>query len=74
MMKGGALWTWICWNRLRYSLISGSALFAYLRYSKLLPRKKWIIVPGFAVAAFAAATAGELRALPDRAAFVIELT
>jgi MFS family permease len=37
------------------SLISGSALFVYLRYSKLLPRKKWIIVPGFAVAAFAAA-------------------
>jgi MFS family permease len=37
------------------SLISASALFVYLRYSRLLPRKKWIIVPGFAVAAFAAA-------------------
>ena len=37
------------------SLISASALFVYLRYSKLLPRKKWIIVPGFALAAFAAA-------------------
>ncbi|HXZ07160.1 MAG TPA: MFS transporter, partial [Paraburkholderia sp.] len=37
------------------SLISSSALFVYLRYAKLLPRKKWIIVPGFAVAAFAAA-------------------
>ncbi len=37
------------------SLISASALFVYLRYAKLLPRKKWIIVPGFAVAAFAAA-------------------
>jgi MFS family permease len=37
------------------SLISASALFVYLRYAKLLPRKKWIIVPGFAVAAFTAA-------------------
>jgi hypothetical protein len=37
------------------SLISASALFVYLRYAKLLPRKKWIIVPGFAIAAFAAA-------------------
>ncbi|MGF6597051.1 MFS family permease [Paraburkholderia sp. GAS448] len=37
------------------SLISSSALFVYLRYAKLLPRKKWIIVPGFAVAALAAA-------------------
>ena len=37
------------------SLISASALFVYLRYAKLLPRKKWIIVPGFALAAFAAA-------------------
>ena len=37
------------------SLISASALFVYLRYAKLLPRKKWIIVPDFAVAAFAAA-------------------
>jgi MFS family permease len=36
------------------SLISASALFVYLRYAKLLPRKKWIIVPGFAVAALAA--------------------
>src|SRR5258706_9822338 len=36
------------------SLISSSALFVYLRYAKLLPRKKWIIVPGFALAAFAA--------------------
>ncbi|TDV17213.1 MFS transporter [Paraburkholderia caballeronis] len=37
------------------SLISATALFAYFRYAKLLPRKKWIIVPGFALAAFAAA-------------------
>ncbi|MGF6936927.1 hypothetical protein OKW41_006089 [Paraburkholderia sp. UCT70] len=36
------------------SLISASALFVYLRFAKLLPRKKWIIVPGFAVPAFAA--------------------
>ncbi|MGF6878269.1 hypothetical protein OKW35_007748 [Paraburkholderia sp. MM5477-R1] len=36
------------------SLISASALFVYLRFAKLLPRKKWIIVPGFGVAAFAA--------------------
>ena len=36
------------------SLISGTALFAYFRYAKLLPRKKWIIVPGFAIAALVA--------------------
>ncbi|MDR5750850.1 MULTISPECIES: MFS transporter [unclassified Caballeronia] len=36
------------------SLVSGTALFAYLRYAKLLPRKKWIIVPGFAIAALVA--------------------
>lgn len=33
------------------SLISGSALFLYFRYTKYVPRKKWIIVPGFAIAA-----------------------
>jgi MFS family permease len=37
------------------SLISASALFVYLRYAKLLPHKKWIIVSGFAVAALTAA-------------------
>ncbi|MFL6642180.1 MAG: MFS transporter [Paraburkholderia graminis] len=37
------------------SLISASALFVYLRYAKLLTRKKWIIVPGFAIAALTAA-------------------
>ncbi|WP_323118760.1 MFS transporter [Burkholderia alba] len=36
------------------SLISASALFVYLRYAKLLTHKKWVIVPGFALAAFAA--------------------
>lgn len=33
------------------SLISGSALFLYFRYTKYVPSKKWIIVPGFAIAA-----------------------
>jgi hypothetical protein len=33
------------------SLISGSALFLYFRYTKYVTRKKWIIVPGFAIAA-----------------------
>jgi len=33
------------------SLISASALFLYFRYAKLLPRKRWIIVPGFALCA-----------------------
>ncbi|MGX7003547.1 MFS transporter [Caballeronia sp. KNU42] len=33
------------------SLISGSALFLYFRYTKYVKRKKWIIVPGFAIAA-----------------------
>ncbi|WP_153100410.1 MFS transporter [Paraburkholderia hayleyella] len=37
------------------SLASASALFVYLRYAKLLTHKKWIIIPGFALAAFAAA-------------------
>ncbi|WJF88979.1 MFS transporter [Paraburkholderia bonniea] len=37
------------------SLASASALFIYLRYAKLLSHKKRIIVPGFALAAFAAA-------------------
>ncbi|WMY09899.1 MFS transporter [Paraburkholderia phenoliruptrix] len=37
------------------SLISASALFIYLRYAKLLTRKKAIIVPGFAIAALSAA-------------------
>ena len=33
------------------SLISGSAVFLYFRYTKYVKRKKWIIVPGFAIAA-----------------------
>jgi MFS family permease len=33
------------------SLISGSALFLYFKFTKYVPRKKWIIVPGFAIAA-----------------------
>jgi len=33
------------------SLISGSALFLYFRFAKYVKRKKWIIVPGFAIAA-----------------------
>ncbi|CAH2894273.1 MAG: Uncharacterized MFS-type transporter [uncultured Paraburkholderia sp.] len=37
------------------SLISASALFIYLRFAKLLTRKKWIIVPGFGIAALTAA-------------------
>ncbi|MBB5459373.1 hypothetical protein HDG33_003032 [Paraburkholderia sp. Cpub6] len=45
------------------SLISASALFVYLRFAKLLPRKKWIIVPGFGVAAFA--TGWTTRMSPD---------
>jgi MFS family permease len=34
------------------SLITASALFLHFRYAKRLTRKKWIIVPGFALAAF----------------------
>ncbi|KQR74475.1 MFS transporter [Burkholderia sp. Leaf177] len=33
------------------SLISGSALFLYFKYTKYVTRKKWIIVPGFLIAA-----------------------
>lgn len=36
------------------SLLSGTLLFVYLRYSKHVPRKKWIIVPGFVIAALTA--------------------
>jgi MFS family permease len=34
------------------SLVSASALFLYFRYAKYITRKKWIIVPGFVLAAF----------------------
>ncbi|KAF1026611.1 MAG: putative multidrug resistance protein EmrY [Burkholderia plantarii] len=36
------------------SLIASSTLFIYLRYSKRISHKKWFIVPGFMLAAFAA--------------------
>jgi MFS family permease len=34
------------------SLISAGALYLYFRYSKFVTHKKWIIVPGFVLAAF----------------------
>ncbi|WP_434660215.1 MFS transporter [Paraburkholderia sp. A3BS-1L] len=34
------------------SLISASTLFFYFRYAKFVTHKKWIIVPGFVLAAF----------------------
>ncbi|MGF6777557.1 MFS transporter [Paraburkholderia sp. GAS334] len=52
------------------SLISSSALFVYLRYAKLLPRKKWIIVPGFAVAALAAAWMAHMAPNVDQRALI----
>ncbi|MEM5386115.1 MFS transporter [Paraburkholderia phymatum] len=55
------------------SLISATALFAYLRYAKLLPRKKWIIVPGFAVAAFAAAWMTRMSPAVGEAALIVPL-
>ncbi|MEM5437144.1 MFS transporter [Paraburkholderia diazotrophica] len=55
------------------SLISSTALFAYLRYAKLLPRKKWIIVPGFAVAAFAAAWMTRMSPAVGEAALIVPL-
>ncbi|SIT46017.1 Major facilitator superfamily (MFS) multidrug efflux pump [Paraburkholderia ribeironis] len=55
------------------SLISASALFVYLRYAKLLPRKKWIIVPGFAVAAFAAAWMTRMSPGVGEAALIVPL-
>ena len=36
------------------SLISATALFAYLRYAKHVTHKKWFVVPGFAIAIAAA--------------------
>src|SRR5258708_6639275 len=55
------------------SLISASALFVYLRYAKLLPRKKWVIVPGFAVAAFAAAWMTRMSPAVGEAALIVPL-
>ncbi|PCE26739.1 MFS transporter [Paraburkholderia acidicola] len=55
------------------SLISASALFVYLRYAKLLPRKKWIIVPGFAIAAFAAAWMTRMSPDVGEAALIVPL-
>lgn len=55
------------------SLISGSALFVYLRYAKLLPRKKWIIVPGFAIAAFAAAWMTRMSPAVGETALIVPL-
>ena len=55
------------------SLISASALFVYLRYAKLLPRKKWIIVPGFAVAAFAAAWMTRMSPGVGQAALIVPM-
>lgn len=55
------------------SLISASTLFVYLRYAKLLSRKKWIIVPGFAIAAFAAAWMTRMSPDVGEAALVVPL-
>ncbi len=55
------------------SLISASALFAYLRYAKLLPRKKWLIVSGFAVAALAAFSMTRMTPDASEAALVAPL-
>ncbi|MEQ5838311.1 MFS transporter [Paraburkholderia acidicola] len=55
------------------SLISASALFVYLRYAKLLPRKKWLIVSGFAIAAFAATWMTRMSPDVGEAALIVPL-
>ncbi|WP_321868194.1 MFS transporter [Burkholderia ubonensis] len=55
------------------SLISATALFAYLRYAKLITHKKWIIVPGFAVAAFAALWMTRMTPQVGEAALIVPL-
>ncbi|MGN6387937.1 MAG: MFS transporter [Burkholderiaceae bacterium] len=52
------------------ALVSTGALFVYFRYAKLLPHKKWIIVPGFAIAALAAAWMSSVAPDADRSALV----
>ncbi|SAL46454.1 major facilitator transporter [Caballeronia terrestris] len=55
------------------SLISGTALFAYFRYAQLLPRKKWIIVPGFAIAALVAWMMTRMSPAVDQAALILPM-
>lgn len=55
------------------SLISASTLFVYLRYAKLLPRKKWLIVSGFAVAALAAFSMTRMTPDASEATLVVPL-
>ncbi|KVE33009.1 MFS transporter [Burkholderia sp. TSV86] len=55
------------------SLISATALFVYLRYAKLITHKKWIIVPGFAIAATAALWMSRMPPDVDEAALIAPL-
>ncbi|WP_144113736.1 MFS transporter [Paraburkholderia sp. BCC1886] len=55
------------------SLISASALFFYFRYAKLLPHKKWIIVPGFGLAALTCAAMMRMSPGVGEAALILPM-
>ncbi|MGV2291498.1 MFS transporter [Trinickia sp. YCB016] len=55
------------------SLISATALFVYLRYAKFVTHKKWVVVPGFAVAALAAFMMTRLTPDVGQSALIVPL-
>ncbi len=55
------------------SLIAASALFVYLRYAKLVTRKKRIIVPGFALAAGLAFAMSRMTPQVSEATLIVPL-
>lgn len=55
------------------SLISATALFAYLRHAKRVTHKKWFVVPGFAIAIVAALWMTRMTPQVGDAALVVPL-
>lgn len=55
------------------SLISSLALFAYMRYAKLITRKKWVIVPGFGLAVYVALCMARLSPAAGTAQLIVPL-
>ena len=55
------------------SLISATALFAYLRYAKFVTHKKWFVVPGFAIAITAALWMTRMTPQVGEAALIVPL-
>ncbi|MBN3727375.1 MFS transporter [Burkholderia sp. Ac-20379] len=55
------------------SLIAASALFVYLRYAKYVSHKKWVIVPGFALAAGTAFAMSRMTPAVGEAQLIVPL-